>query len=128
MYEAFDYLTRVSVERSREWHKDEKDVWDLMQWACAMCGEAGETANVAKKIWRHEHGMKNGTASELSRVELRQQLGEEIADTFLYLVLLAYEGGIDFYGAVARKFNKTSEQNGFDQRLVSYPDTIQKDD
>jgi NTP pyrophosphatase (non-canonical NTP hydrolase) len=48
-------------------------------------------------------------------------LAEEIADTFIYLNLIAAEAGIDMYDAIAQKFNAVSARDGRPQRLVRYP-------
>ena len=80
-----------------------------------MCGEAGETANVVKKIRRHETGCVNDGDPSLE--ELRDQAVEEMADTVIYLDLLALHLGMDLGEAVRAKFNKTSEKFGFPEKL-----------
>lgn len=44
-------------------------------------------------------------------------LGEELADVFLYLDLLAGYYGVDLPAAIVKKFNKVSEKQGFPERL-----------
>lgn len=80
-----------------------------------MCGEAGEAANVAKKLRRLElqiSSVNNGEAETL-----RRQLASEIAGTFIYLDLLAQRCGIDLAGAVREEFNRVSERENFPERL-----------
>ena len=80
-----------------------------------MCGEAGEAANVVKKLRRHETG--TGAANALSVTQLRAMLADEIADTVLYASLLASYYGIDLADAIVSKFNRVSEREGFPERL-----------
>ena len=81
-----------------------------------MCGEAGEAANVAKKIKREFTGMKNGLSAG-SIQELDKKLAQECADVFIYLVLLAASRNIDLGQAVIDTFNKKSEEYNFPQRI-----------
>lgn len=78
------------------------DSWSVLEWAGAMAGEAGEVANVAKKI--HRDG---------STPELRERLADEIADTITYLDLLAAHQGIDLKDAIKRKFNRVSAERDY---------------
>jgi NTP pyrophosphatase (non-canonical NTP hydrolase) len=82
-----------------------------------MCGEAGELANVVKKLRRHE----SGTASPMDPDEdvLRAQAADEIADVFLYLGLLADAIGVDMPSAIARKFDAVSIRQDFPDRVVA---------
>lgn len=59
-------------------------------YALGLAGEAGEVANEAKKLWRNIDGD-------------REKLALEIADTFTYLILLAYEEDIDIIATLAQK-------------------------
>ncbi len=82
------------------------NTWSVLEWAGAAAGEAGETANVAKKIKR-----------DGSSPELQQQLADEIADTIIYLDLLAASEGINLEEAISNKFNKVSEKVGYNGTL-----------
>lgn len=85
--------------------------WSLSDWFTATMGELGEAANVAKKLNRVRDGIPgNGDATEN---DLRESLADEIADTFIYLDLLAQSAGIDLQRAVVSKFNRTSEKIGY---------------
>lgn len=87
--------------------------WSLSDWFTATMGELGEAANVAKKLNRVRDGIPgNGDSTE---DELRANLADEIADTFIYLDLLAQSAGIDLQRAVVSKFNRTSDKMGFNQ-------------
>lgn len=80
-----------------------------------MCGEAGEVANVVKKLRRHECGLQGVLDKPYD--ELRTQLADELADVYCYLDLLATKAGVDLGEAIRRKFNVVSERQGFPERL-----------
>lgn len=109
-------LRRVNLRRRRRWHGVGTEEWSGADWSNAMCGEAGETANVVKKLRRHETGTAREGAPEVD--VLRKKLAHEIADIVIYADLLAAYYGIDLSRAVVEKFNKDSEKNGFPERLV----------
>jgi NTP pyrophosphatase (non-canonical NTP hydrolase) len=81
--------------------------WTLSDWFTAAVGELGEAANKAKKLNRVRDGIPGNTETE---DELRSGLADEIADTVIYLDLLAQAAGFDLGTAVASKFNRTSER------------------
>jgi NTP pyrophosphatase (non-canonical NTP hydrolase) len=85
-----------------------------------MCGEAGEAANVAKKLRRVELELDGNAKSDrpLKKEELISELAGECADVFLYLSLLASRYDIDLESAVIWKFNSKSVKMGFPERLV----------
>lgn len=83
--------------------------WSLSDWMTATLGELGEAANIAKKLNRVRDGIPG---NDMGEDELRQELADEIADTFIYLDLLAQREGIDLAGAIASKFNRTSRKLG----------------
>lgn len=117
---AFEYLTEISTQRSNRWHKDAEQQWNIMEWAAAVCGEAGELANIAKKIRRVETGMQSIGSAGLQPdqlPELYKKLGQECADTFLYLILLAKKANVDFAQVIVDKFNTKSAEYGFPERL-----------
>jgi NTP pyrophosphatase (non-canonical NTP hydrolase) len=108
----------VSARRSARWHHQDTVPWSLADWSNAMCGEAGEAANVVKKIRRIETGtvgVHNGGETDL--LTLRAKLGEELADTVLYAVLVADEAGVDLATHVVAKFNAVSVASGFPERI-----------
>lgn len=86
------------------------DTWSLSDWFTAAMGELGEAANIAKKLNRVRDGIKGNSETP---EELKQKLADEIADTFIYLDLLAQSEGIDLEAAVFNKFAKTSEKIGY---------------
>lgn len=116
---TFDDLTRANRRRCEKWHPGfpNDDTWSLADWSNAMCGEAGEAANVVKKIRRIQTGL-SGRVDPPSE-ELKVMLGEELADVICYLDLLATKAGIDLPAAIVAKFNAISIREGFSDRLSS---------
>lgn len=111
-------VQEISARRSHRWHHADTEPWSGADWSNAMAGEAGEACNAVKKMRRVETNTVGGHNGHETDVEaLRAKIGEELADTFLYAVLVADHYGIDLESAVAAKFNLVSEENGFPERL-----------
>ena len=83
--------------------------WSLSDWMTATIGELGEAANIAKKLNRVRDGIPGNSETP---EQLRAELADELADTFIYLDLLAQSEGIDLSAAVPAKFNRTSRKIG----------------
>jgi len=123
-YESFlRRLRRINVARCARWHGPDTEPWTGADWSNAMCGEAGEVANVVKKMRRHETG--TGSVNNPSPEALRVMLGDEIADTLIYLDLLAAHYGLDLEAAVERKFDAVSVREGFPERLAASGDSAE---
>ena len=88
----------------------------MSEWFTATMGELGEAANVAKKLNRVRDGIPGNSESP---DELQAKLAEELADTFIYLDLIAQSQGINLEEAVIEKFNKTSEKIGYRNTLFN---------
>jgi NTP pyrophosphatase (non-canonical NTP hydrolase) len=86
--------------------------WSLSDWMVAALGELGEAANIAKKLNRCRDGIP-GNPDAQTEQKLREMLKDEIADTFIYLDLLAQSQGFHLEDAVIAKWNKTSEKIGW---------------
>lgn len=118
---SFALLRSTNVTRCERWHPGfpDAEAWTIADWSNAMAGEAGEAANVVKKMRRIETGnpgRRDGTVDAL-----RDELADELADVVCYADLLAAKVGIDLGSAVARKFNAVSAREGFpDVLLQSY--------
>jgi NTP pyrophosphatase (non-canonical NTP hydrolase) len=108
-FQKFSVANRARCE-GQDGFAHELGSWSLSDWFTATMGELGEAANVAKKLARVRDGIPGNTSSE---EELRADLADEIADTLIYLDLLAQSQGIDLARAVVAKFNKTSRKIGF---------------
>lgn len=85
--------------------------WSLSDWMTATAGELGEAANVIKKLNRVRDGVTN--VGDPSEPQLRSDLADELADTFIYLDLLAQAAGVDLAAAVRAKFDRTSAKIGY---------------
>lgn len=102
-------LRRVNGERYAAWTGD--GVEDPLYLSNEFGGEAGEIQNVVKKLVREERGWRGSRATI-------EQLADEIADGIICLDNLARGYGIDLAAATTRKFNETSDKNGFPHKLT----------
>lgn len=84
--------------------------WSLSDWMTAVTGEIGEAANIVKKLNRYRDGVPGNTVSES---ELKAMLADEIADSLIYLDLLAQAAGFDLETIRDAKFEKTSQKIGY---------------
>lgn len=108
-------IADTNLDRCLVWHPSGLQEWSSLEWAGAMCGEAGEAANVAKKLKRVDTGLKG--SDRTPREELLAKYKKEIGDVFLYLDLMAQREGLTLEECVVYAFNQTSEKEGFPQRL-----------
>ena len=113
-FNDFSAFNRRRCEASRGFNHKLGD-WSLSDWMTATMGELGEAANIAKKLNRVRDGIPGNKETP---AELRAALADEIADTFIYLDLLAQSQGIVLEDAVLTKFQKTSEKIGYDDKLL----------
>jgi NTP pyrophosphatase (non-canonical NTP hydrolase) len=90
------------------------DQWSTSDWFLAALGELGEAANVAKKLNRVRDGIPGNKEQP---GELHTKLEHELADTFIYLDLLAQANGIDLGAVVARVFDAKSAEIGYPFKL-----------
>jgi NTP pyrophosphatase (non-canonical NTP hydrolase) len=92
----FDHLRSVNVARCLEgWHQP-LDLWTADEWAVAVGGEFGEAMNLVKKLNRDRDGIiGNDRPASL----LREELADELADTVIYIDLLAASEGLALDGA-----------------------------
>lgn len=117
---TFATLAAANLRRAVKWHKGGLDEWSVADWATAMAGEAGEVCNAVKKLRRIEDEIANISEPNRqisTRAEAHKKIGEEIADTLIYLDLLAQRVGVDLAAAVIAKYNAVSEKYGFPDRL-----------
>lgn len=113
----FKYLRRINLRRCIEGFKHQLNSWSIAEWTNALCGEAGEAANVAKKIIRHRDGLPGNVGKDQNPETLNQALGEELADVVIYADLTAAALGLDLEELIKYKFNKTSDKIGSDIKL-----------
>lgn len=83
--------------------------WSLMEWACAMAGEAGEVCGAIKKMRRMEEGTNSAKDPNDLNV-YKRKVADEMADVIIYLDLMASKMDIDLGQAVVDKFNEVSDR------------------
>lgn len=108
----FDELRAANVSRCDEWHPGGLESWSTSDWMTAVCGEVGELAGVIKMMNRERDHLRGNKFTPTP-----QHAADEMADVVIYLDLLAAAMGIDLGRAVAEKYNRTSEAQGFRHRL-----------
>jgi NTP pyrophosphatase (non-canonical NTP hydrolase) len=117
---AFGWFSLTNMKRCRRWHPGfPKDSWTGADWSNAMAGEAGEAANVVKKLRRIELGTVQAAGD--TRADLIAKLADEVGDVVTYADLLATFYGLDLGECVRAKFNKVSEREGFPERIPEEP-------
>jgi NTP pyrophosphatase (non-canonical NTP hydrolase) len=93
-------LAIANAARQTEWDPEGKTS-SFTYRAAELAGEAGEAANILKKLERERLGIRGSRAT-------KQQLADELADVVICASLAANVSGIDLWDAVVSKFNKTS--------------------
>lgn len=111
----FSYLRHTNQARRDAWHGT--DEWVSSDWSNEMCGEAGEAANIVKKLRRIETGAVRDGLTD--RDDLINALGLELADVIICVDLLAMYFDIDLADFIIHKFNSVSRKNGFDRHLLA---------
>ena len=110
-------LNRIRCDR---WHPPTDDDWTLGDWSNAFMGEAGELANVVKKLRRHASGAAQAYNTP-SVQALRDSFAEEVADVRLYLDLLCWKAGVDDAAldeALIAKFDRVSIAQGWTDLVI----------
>lgn len=113
---TFQQFSEINRDRCQVWHPGfPNDAWTGADWSNAMVGEAGEAANVVKKLRRGELSLPSAIDPE--RGVLLYKLSSEIGDVVAYLDLLAQHYGLDLETCVIKKFNYISIREGMPQRI-----------
>ena len=79
--------------------------WPVQNWALALCGEAGELANIIKKVLRGDRTLE----------EARADILKEVADVICYADLLCSEMKADTGKVVLDKFDEVSKRMGYER-------------
>jgi len=108
-------LRHANTKRCEQVFHPIKD-WSPTDWACAMAGEAGEVCNAVKKLRRVSDGT-NTAKDPQTADECVKLIAKEIADTVIYLDLLAARLDINLETAVRQKFNEVSDRMKSDIKL-----------
>lgn len=114
----FDYLRRANVDRCTSPTGFGHDLasWSPLEWAGAMCGEAGEAANIAKKMIRIRDGVRGNRAHD-TYIELAKKLGREVADTVIYADLVLAATDQDLGETIRQAWNQKSIELGWPYRI-----------
>lgn len=107
---TFAKLRDASERRTVEWSNGKPDLFDLSFYGNELAGECGEACNIIKKLERERLGAKGSRAT-------KQQLADELADVVICADLVAAKAGIDLGETVRRKFNQSSDKNGFKSKI-----------
>jgi NTP pyrophosphatase (non-canonical NTP hydrolase) len=118
---SFDNLRVVNVLRCLHGFKHTLESWSVAEWTNALCGEAGEAANIAKKMIRHRDQVAGNKGADTDLSALREKLGRELADVVIYADLVAASQGLDLGECVRDTFNRKSEELGVPHRLYADP-------
>lgn len=105
-------MSRTAGMDSKRWFPDKvKSDTYLIHLVLGLCGEAGELANLLKKLDRGDLNLNNAKA--------RMEMGFEGADVFTYLLCIFDELGLDlekvYYAkrrANEQRFNGADRSNG----------------
>ena len=84
--------------------------WSLSDWMTAVTGELGEAANVLKKLNRVRDGIPGNVETP---EQLQAAFADKLADTYIYLDLLAQAADIDLPRVIRSKFDRTSAKIGY---------------
>lgn len=103
-------LRFVSVARCVADFKHKLEDWSVAEWTNAMCGEAGEAANIAKKMIRHRDNVAGNKGDDTSLESLKHKLARELADVVIYADLVAASQGINLEQAIVDTFNAKSRE------------------
>jgi NTP pyrophosphatase (non-canonical NTP hydrolase) len=119
---TFAEVRTHNLTRSERWHKGALTKWSESDWGVALAGEVGEALNKIKKLNRLRDELPNRDNAEpwkdnRDRALIVAEIGAELADSFLYLDLLAQRLGLVLAEEVVKKFNTVSENYGFPERL-----------
>lgn len=109
---CFSDLRAANRARQAEWPGAE--AVDLAFRALEVSGEAGELANLAKKMVRLQRGI-SGTRE--GHTALLEAIAKEAADVVISLDLMCDDLGIDLGWAVEGKFDETSAKHNLNTRL-----------
>jgi len=120
---SFKALQEAARKRSKYFRnaqgglaRKEGQEWTPERWTLATMGELGEFANLLKKVLRGDFKVDLEAIKNLGGVgfqdssedDLKTKLAFELADTAIYLALLADSLNIDLGEAVTQKFNRRS--------------------
>lgn len=108
-FHEFSWINRTRCE-SPTGFNHQLASWSASDWMTATLGELGEAANIIKKLNRVRDGIPGNKETPK---ELREKLKSELADTFIYLDLLAQSQGFELGDVVMETFDAKSRHIGY---------------
>lgn len=98
---TFEEFSLANRKRARELEaKSRMHDWSIAEWTNALCGEAGEAANIAKKMVRGD-ALPEGAYDALA---------DEMADVIIYADLVLAKFGRSLTDTLRAKFNVVSDR------------------
>ena len=79
---------------------DENNLSELEHLIVCLVGEVGEFSNIVKKVRRGDFPLIN----------VKEELNEELADVFIYLLKIAGQFGVDLEAEYQKKMNKNERK------------------
>lgn len=113
---TFADLAEACRKRQLEWDPEGK--LSLPFFALELAGEAGEAANLAKKLWREEVGIRGSRAT-------KQDFASELADVVISAMNNAEKANINLANVIVDKFNETSFKIGLQTFLAPTRELIE---
>lgn len=117
---TFKQLATANLNRNNKGFNHKLSEWSIAEWTNAVAGEAGEAANIAKKLIRFrslEGGVAMLNNKGKSYEELVNNLGFELADVVIYCDLTAQAAGVSLEKYVRDGFNNKSIEMNFGERF-----------
>jgi NTP pyrophosphatase (non-canonical NTP hydrolase) len=110
---TFKKLNEINTNRCEtSFHKI--DEWSPTDWGCSAAGEMGEACNKITKLRRQS---MPGYPLTSDQIDIKIDIGYEIADVVIYLDLLCSRLGLKLEDLVKEKFNITSNNIGSNFKL-----------
>lgn len=117
---SINVLQEINARRAERWHEGSIKQWNALEWAGAMCGEAGEAANAAKKLRRLELHIKSINLADRdlkTEHDAKLAVAKEVADTIIYGLILMSYCGVDAECVIRDVFNRKSDEYNFPERI-----------
>lgn len=106
---TFNKFQEINKKRNEEFC-DFADGWVAENWSNALAGETGEFCNWVKKMDRLKKGYRSKPTDPATEEELKEKLGEELADIICYVSLSASYFGFNLEDILIKKFNEVSDR------------------
>jgi len=79
---------------------DDKNLHELEHLIVCLIGELGEFSNILKKVVRGDYALS----------EVKSELDEELADTFIYLLKISNQFGVNLEDEFIKKVRKNTNR------------------